>query len=166
MSKKYGWTEKRIIGFIFIPLGLIFLIVGAAVTHFGGVDPEERLAFLISFVGVGAVFFIIGLILLAIDLRRRSRQRAAYEDGHYVMGKIAGIKTITQVNMPSGHPVVVEVHYTDPDTRTVHVFYSRYLYINVGDLISNAEVPVYVDRDSGTGFVDIDAVLPKIEVHR
>ena len=164
--KKYGWTEKGIIGLIFTPLGLIFLIVGAVATHVGAVEPDERLAFLISFVGVGAVFAIVGAVLLAIDLRRRRRQRSAYEGGHYVMGKIAGIKTITRVNMPNGHPVVVEVHYTDPDTGTVHVYYSRYLYVNVGDMLTGEKVPVYLDRDSGTGFVDVDIVLPKIEVHR
>ncbi len=164
--KKYGWTEKGIIGLIFTPLGLIFLIIGTLVTHFGGVEPDELLAFLISFAGVGAVFFFVGLILLTIDIRRRRRQRAAYEGGHYVMGKVAGTKTITRVNMPNGHPVVVEVHYTDPDTGTVHVYYSRYLYVNVADLLDEDEVPVYIDRDSGVGFVDIDAVLPKIEVHR
>lgn len=166
MEKKYGWTEKGIIGFIFTPLGFIFLVIGAVVTHFGAVDPEERLAFLISFAGVGTVFFLVGLILLALDLRRRRRQRAAYEGGHYVMGKVAGTKTITRVNMGWTHPVVVEVHYRNPDTDTVHVYYSRYLYVNVADVLTGDEVPVYLDRDSGAGFVDIDAVLPRIEVHR
>ena len=80
--KKYGWTEKGIIGLIFSPLGLIILAVGATVTHTGAVDPEERLAFLISFVGLGAVFFLVGLILLSLDLRRRRLQRAAFESGH------------------------------------------------------------------------------------
>jgi hypothetical protein len=62
--------------------------------------------------------------------------------------------------------MVVEVHYTDPDTGTVHVFYSRYLYINAKRLLTSYEVPVYMDReDKRVGFVDIDAVLPKIEVH-
>jgi hypothetical protein len=121
---------------------------------------------LISFVGVGAVLFCVGMVLLMVDILRRKRQKAAYEGGHFVMGKIAGIRTITQVNLPSGHPVVVEVHYTDPDTGTVHVYYSRYLYVNVGDMLAGEVVPVYLDRNSGVGFVDIDAVLPKIEVHR
>ena len=164
--KKYGWTEKGIIGFIFAPLGLIFLIVGAVVTHFDAVAPDERLAFLISFVGVGAVFFLVGLVLLSLELRRRRRQRSAFEGGQYVMGKVVGFNTITRVNMGWTHPVVVEVHYTDADTGTVHVYYSRYLYVNVADLMMDVEVPVYLDRDSGVGFVDIDAVLPRIEVHR
>jgi uncharacterized membrane protein len=164
--KKYGWTEKGIVGVIFIPIGLIFLVVGAIVTRTEAVEPDQRLAFLISFVGVGAVLFCVGMVLLMVDILRRKRQKAAYEGGHFVMGKIAGIRTITQVNLPSGHPVVVEVHYTDPDTGTVHVYYSRYLYVNVGDMLAGEVVPVYLDRDSGVGFVDIDAVLPKIEVHR
>ena len=164
--KKYGWTEKGIVGVIFIPIGLIFLVVGAIVTRTEAVEPDERLVFLISFVGVGAVLFCVGMVLLMVDILRRKRQKAAYEGGHFVMGKIAGIRTITQVNLPSGHPVVVEVHYTDPDTGTVHVYYSRYLYVNVGDMLAGEVVPVYLDRNSGVGFVDIDAVLPKIEVHR
>lgn len=90
--KKYGWTEKGIIGLIFTPLGLIFLIVGAVATHVGAVEPDERLVFLISFVGVGAVFAIVGAVLLAIDLHRRRRQRSAYEGGHYVMGRLPGSK--------------------------------------------------------------------------
>jgi uncharacterized membrane protein len=164
--KKYGWTEKGIVGVIFIPIGLIFLVVGAIVTRTEAVESDQRLAFLISFVGVGAVLFCVGMVLLMVDILRRKRQKAAYEGGHFVMGKIAGIRTITQVNLPSGHPVVVEVHYTDPDTGTVHVYYSRYLYVNVGDMLAGEVVPVYLDRNSGVGFVDIDAVLPKIEVHR
>lgn len=145
---------------------MILLAVGIIVTRTGAVEPDERLAFLISFVGIGAVLFCVGLVLLMLDILRRQRQKAAYEGGHFVMGKTAGIRTITRVNMPWGHPLVVEVHYTDPDTGTVHVYYSRYLYVNVGDMLTGEEVPVYLDRDSGAGFVDIDAVLPKIEVHR
>ena len=164
--KKYGWTEKGIIGVIFIPLGLIFLAVGTFVTRTEAVEPDERLVFLISFVGIGAVLLCVGLVLLMMDILRRKRQKAAYEGGRFVMGKTAGIRTITRVSMPWGHPVVVEVHYTDPDTGTVHVYYSRYLYVNVGDMLAGEEVPVYLDRDSGVGFVDIDAVLPKIQVHR
>ena len=166
MNKKYGWTEKGIIGFILAPLGAIFLIVGATVLRAGAIEPDERVAFLIGFVGLGAVLFLAGLALLCLDLRRRRRQREAYESGNYVMGRVAGTRVITRVNMPGGHPIVVEVHYTDPDTGTVHVYYSRYLYVHVDDLLTGDEVPVYLARnDNSVGFVDIDAVLPKIEVH-
>ena len=66
--KKYGWTEKGIVGVIFIPIGLIFLVVGAIVTRTEAVEPDQRLAFLISFVGVGAVLFCVGMVLLMVDI--------------------------------------------------------------------------------------------------
>ena len=167
MNKKYGWTEKGILGFIFAPMGLIFLILGLVLVQTPAVDAEERLAFLISFVGLGAVFLLVGAVFLFLDLRRRWKQRAAYEGGYYVMAKIAGITENRRVNMMSRHPIMVECHYTDPDTEVVHVYYSRYLYFNVADLLKGNEVPVYLDRgDSRVGFVDIDTVLSTVMVHK
>jgi len=61
---------------------------------------------------------------------------------------------------------VVECHYTDPFTGIAHVYFSRYLYTDVTDLLKSDVVPVYIDRmDDRVGFVDIDAVLPEIRVH-
>lgn len=167
MERKYGWTEKGIIGFIFSPMGLLFLVLGLTLSQTSAVAPEERLAFMICFVGMGAAFMLAGLALLFMDLRRRRKQRTAYEGGYHVMAKIAGFKENYRVNLMGRHPVMVECHYADPDTGTVHVYYSRYLYIDVGDLLKSDEVPVYIDRgDDRVGFVDIDAVLPEIRVHR
>ena len=172
-KKRYGWTEKGIIGGIFALLGLIFLVVGLLFNaHIRA--PDERLVFLICFAGIGCVFLTVGLILLGMELWRRAKQRAAYEGGYYVMGRVAGCRVNTRVNVNGTHPMVVEVHWTDPDTGTVHVFHSRYLYVNVEPLLNGVDqkdsprvaVPVYLDRgDRRVGFVDIDAVLPRIEVH-
>ena len=167
MDKKYGWTEKGILGFVFAPLGLIFLVLGMILVQSPSITGDDRLALMICFVGMGAAFFLAGAILLGIDLRRRSRLRAAFEGGYCVMGRVAGCVTNARVNMGSTHPVVVEAHYADPDTGVVHVYYSRYLYISVSDLLTSDEVPVYIDRnDRRVGFVDIDAILPRVEVHR
>ena len=162
---RYGWTEKGIVGLIFAPLGLVFLVVGL-VCNASVPASDERLAFLICFAGVGGVFLAVGLIFLGMELWRRKRQRDAYEGGYHVMGKVAGCRVNTRVNLNGTHPMVVEVHVTDPDTGTVHVFHSRYLYVNVEPLLTADEVPVYLNREDGrVGFVDIDAILPRIEVH-
>ena len=163
--KKYGWTEKGILGFIFSPMGLIFLAIGLALSNTPFVDPRERALFLCVFCGVGGVFLLLGLIFLFLELRRRRRQKAAFEGGYYVMAKIADVKVITRVNLNGAHPMVVECHYKDGDT--VHVYYSRYLYFSVADMLTQDEVPVYIDRgDPDAYYVDIDAALPRVEVHR
>lgn len=147
-------------GLIFLPLGLLLWY------HRAGKEPDDPRIFLYVFGGMGLAFLLAGLALLLADLRRRALMRRAYEGGNYVMAKIAGIKSNSNVNMNGRNPLVVECHYTDPATGIAHVWYSRYLYIEVSDLLQSDEVPVYIDRmDDRIGFVDIDAVLPKIRVH-
>lgn len=166
-KKKYGWTAKGIVGMIFTPIGLFFLMLGIVFWQYKvGSDPEDPQVFLLAFGGIGAIFTIIGLALLLSDIRRRALQRRAYEGGNYVMATIAGVNTQRNVNMNGRNPVVVECHYTDP-SGVAHVYYSRYLYTNVEDLLQGKEVPVYIDRmNENVAFVDIDAVLPEIRVHR
>lgn len=166
--KKYGWTVKGILGFVFTPMGFFFLVMGVLFWHFKvGEKPEDPWIFLYVFGGMGVVFFLVGMGLLLSDLHRRALMRRAYEGGNYVMAQIAGINTQRNVNMNGRNPFMVECHYTDPATGIVHVYYSRYLYIDVDDLLQADQVPVYIDRmDERIGFVDIDAVLPKILVHR
>ena len=167
-KQKYGWTVWGIISFVFIPIGLIFLPIGLGLWYAkAGNDPEDPIIFLVVFGGIGALFLIIGLAFLAVDLRRRARMRRAYEGGYYVMAKIADIKVNTSINGVHGSPWVVECHYNDPDTGETHIWYSRNLYMNVKDLLTSDEVPVYIDRyDKRIAYVDVDAVLPKISVHR
>ena len=166
--KKYGWTIKAIVGIVFLPLGFIFLVISAFFRHFNiGEQSEVPGILLFAFGGMGAVFSLAGLGLLLSDLRRRALLRRAYEDGNYVMAQIASVNMQKNVNINGKNPYVVECHYTEPFTGIVHVYYSRYLYIDVGDLLQSDQVPVYIDRmNDSIGFVDIDAVLPKIQIHR
>ena len=167
-KKKYGWTAWGILGFVFMPMGLIFLPIGLGLWFSkAGHNPEDPLVFLAVFGGIGAVFLFLGLAFLFVDLRRRARMRRAYESGNYVMAKITDVKVNTSVNGTHGSPYVLECQYKDPDTGVVHIWYSRNLYMNVKELLASDEVPVYVDRtDYRIAFVDVDAILPEISVHR
>ncbi len=168
MERKFGWTEKGIIGFIFAPLGAFFMILGSLLYYFGaGEDPEDPMIFLCVFGGIGLIFFIVGLGLLGADLQRRSAMRRALDGGDYVLAKIAGVQRKLNVNSGGSHPCVVECHYQNPDTGEMHVFFSRYLYFDPTDMLTSDEVPVYLDRmNEKIAFVDIDAVLPKVVMHR
>lgn len=165
--KKYGWTARGIVGMIFAPMGALFLALGILLwLNKAGNNPEDPQIFLFVFGGIGAAFLLTGLGLMTADLRRRALQKRAYEGGYYVMAKITGVNPQRNVNINGRNPVVVECHYTDPSTGVVHVWHSRYLYVDAGSLLQAEEVPVYIDRmNDGVGFVDIDAVLPEIRVH-
>ena len=102
-----------------------------------------------------------------MDLYRRSRQRRAIEQGEYVMADVAGSDAVSSVRTGQSVPWRLECHYTDPATGTVHVWFSRMLTFNPHDMIKTDKIPVYLDRDDPKyAFVDVDAVLPRVEVHR
>ena len=167
-KKKFGWTEKGVISFIFMPMGLFFLVLGVALWYLDAGDtPAESRIFLFVFGGMGAAFLLVGLSLLLSEIRRRRAMLRAYEGGFYVTAKIVGTQMKTNVNNYGTHPCVVECHYRDPDTGDVHVYFSRYLYFDPSGMFTSDEVPVYLDRLGGKGaFVDIDAALPRVVLHK
>ena len=166
-KKKLGWTAAGLLGAVFAPMGLLFLLTGALLWAFGvGEDPEDPFIFLCTFGGMGAIFLLIGAGLLWHDVKRRRAARRAIDEGRYVMAQIVGTQTRTNVNTGRTHPRVVECRYADPDTGIIHVCFSRYLYFDPTGLFTAREVPVYIDRESGEPvFVDIDAVLPPMKIH-
>ena len=168
MRKKMGWTVYGILGFIFAPMGFLFLMIGLIVgqspkTHWEG--NSDPVAFTAVFCGIGGLFLLLGLGFLAVDIRRRYLLRRAYEGGNCVDAQILGVVTQRNVNMPYGQPRMIEAAWTDPN-GVVHIYRSRYLYTNVEKLLTSETVPVWIDRyNENIGFVDIDAVLPEIRIH-
>ena len=167
-KKKLGWSEFGIVGFIFLPLGLIFLILGICLwAAKAGHDPNDPKIFLCVFGGMGLLFTLIALGLLSVDLRRRAGMRRAINNGEYVMAKVTGVQAKTNIRINGSSPWVVECQYQDPSTGAVHVFHSRPLRFNPSELVLEKEVPVYINRfEPKETYVDIDAILPEIVVHR
>ena len=168
MKKKWGWTATGIVGFVFIPMGMIFGLVTLVLSQAknvkwrGNADPA---VFFAVFWSMSGIFLLAGLILLGLDLRRRHRLRIAWESGNCVQAQILGMVLQKNVNTVSGVPRMLECAYTDP-SGVVHVYRSRYLYTDISKLLKLDTVPVYIDRyNEDIGFVDVDAVLPEIRIH-
>ncbi len=186
-KKKTGWTAFGLIGLIFAPMGLLFTVLGAVLGQMENArwkGPDEPVIFMAVFCGMGGIFLVLGLVFLGLDLRRRYLLRRAYESGNRVEAEILGVTDQRSVSVFSGstpvaqaesarkesvsftnHPRVLEAAWTDAN-GVVHVYRSRYLYVNVEKLLKSKTVPVYIDRyNENIGFVDVDAVLPEIRVH-
>lgn len=167
-KKKLGWTVYGVLGIIFAPMGLLFAVLGAVLGQAKNARwkaPQDPVIFIAVFGGIGGLFLLLGLIFLALDLRRRYLLRRAYESGNRVEAEILGIVEQQNVNMANGRPRMLEAAWTDAN-GVVHVYRSRYLYTNVEKLLKSKTVPVYIDRyNENIGFVDVDAVLPEIRIH-
>ncbi len=168
MRRKMGWKVFGILGFIFAPMGFLFLAIGLAVGQSENIQLQVKgdpAAFTAVFCGIGGLFLLLGLGFLAVDIRRRYLLRRAYDSGSCVEAQILGVVTQRNVNMPYGAPRMVEAAWTGPD-GVVHVYRSRWLNTDVSKLLTSDTVPVYIDRyNDNIGFVDIDAVLPEIRIH-
>ena len=158
--KKFGWTVWGIVGFIFAPIGLIFLLIGLLVSYAGTFRSSGDLnIFKYTFTGMGSLFLLLGLGFLLHDLLRRHRLRQAYYGGNYVDARIVSVKEIPNVRMNGRHPAVIECVYTDTYGQE-HLYRSRYLYSSPRADLVGKTIPVYVDRmNERTGFVDVDALL-------
>ena len=157
--KKFGWTVWGIVGLVFAPIGMIFLPIGLAAGRGRSFRVYGDLnMFRYTFIGMGALFLLLGLGFLMIDLRRRHRLRRAYDGGNCVDARIVSVRVIPNVNMNGRHPYVIECAYTDAYGEE-HLYQSRYLYSPPREDLIGKTVPVYVDRmDESIGFVDTDAI--------
>lgn len=168
MHKKMGWKVFGILGFVFAPMGLLFLMIGLVVGQSRNIRWDgngDPVVFTAVFCGIGGLFLLLGLGFLAVDIRRRYLLRRAYDGGNCVDAQILGVVTQRNVNMPYGQPRMVQAAWTDPN-GVVHVYHSRYVNVDVTKLLKSTTVPVYIDRyNESIGFVDIDAVLPEIRIH-
>ena len=168
MRKKIGWSAFGLVGFIFAPIGFLFLVLGLILSQSpSAIWPDGQPSVMLwgIFCALGSVFLLLGLFLLAVDLRRRRRLLNALQQGNCVEAKIIGLSTRNNVTVNGRHPYVLECAWTDP-AGVVHIYRSRDLYFDVSGLLKSDTVPVYIDRyDDSVGFVDVDAVLPEIRIH-
>ena len=146
MNKHYGWTVWGILGFVFVPIALIFIPVGFIVNAMKPGETGQVILYI--FGGIGSIFLLLGLGFLFMDLRRRNLMRRAYNGGNAVTAKVVGVRTVNNVNINGRHPVVLDCEYQG------NVYHSRYLYRDIP--ATGTEVTVYVDRiDDRIGYVDI-----------
>ncbi len=167
---KFSLSATDIVGLIFAPLGLVFIIIGAVVTAAGEsgrvqVDGDPKL-FLAIFGVIGALFFILGGIFLAFMIRRRKIHDRLFSQGHYIMAQVTSVLPNYNVRVNGRCPYVAECSYTDPNTGILHLFRSRNIYFDPTAIAMDAMVPVYVDTDNFRHYyVDIDSVLPEVQRH-
>ena len=169
-KKKFGIGVYGLAGAIFAFVGAVFLTVGSVIwvrSFFSrGAEREVMLFFPLIFIGMGAIFFILGLFLISLEVRKRRRQKRAIEGGQFVYAEVSGVGINTSVNVNGRSPYYVECHYKDPTTGIVHIFRSRDIYFDPSGIMTGMFIPVYVvPGNFDEYYVDVDAVLPKVEQH-
>ena len=160
-----------ICGCVFGAVGLIFLVVGGlvlanlealAATGQGDVRLLPPI-----FGGLGALMLAAGVLFIALLVRAKRKIKRLVERGEYVTADIVGFPVDYRVTINGRPTYCVECSYRDPATGVVHVFRSRGLSIDPERYVTAATVRVYVSKESGYRdyYVDIDPILPRVELH-
>ena len=160
---KTGVCARMIVGIVFSIMGAAFF--GAGVILLLTLPAEMKEMFLLIFCGVGLVFFVLGIIFLCLEGKKRSTQKKLLENGYYIEADFFDIDWDTTVNVNGRHPYFVRFRYQD-EYGNVHIFKSRNMFLNPDTLMTDRKVKVYVNgTDYKYYYVDIDEILPIIYEH-
>ena len=160
-KSKTGLSALLIVGSIFTILGAVFLATGVII-YYALEEEEGAILFLLIFGGIGLLFFVLGVIFLIVELKKKLRNDKLLGAGNYVMAEVLEVTLNYNVAVNRRHPYIVRCRYQDM-YGNVHIFKSRDLYFDPTDLFKDQMVKVYVDGDNYKRYyVDIDEVLPNV----
>lgn len=148
-----------IFGMVLGILGGIFLTLGIL---FGVLLGSEGLLACLVFVGVGGVFFLIGLLCLRACRKKQRRMQKLLEEGRYLWGEIVECAPNLQISVNGRHPTIATARYLARD-GTEHLFQSRNLYHwypQSGGLL-HQQVKIYIeDGNMDNYYVAVEELLP------
>lgn len=160
---KTGISAIFIAGIVFTCIGVVYLVVGICSHTFA--SNEISLIFLYAFGGLGILFFVLGVIFLTLEIRKRLRCNRLLQSGNYITAEISEINLNYNVRINGRHPYIVICRYQDM-SGTIHIFKSRNLSFHPDTLFLGQTVKIYTDsEDFKHYYMDIDEVLPKVILH-
>ena len=163
-KSKTGPSALLIVGSIFTILGAVFLATGVII-YYALKEEEGAILFLLIFGGIGLLFFVLGVIFLIVELKKKLRNDKLLGAGNYVMAEVLEVTLNYNVAVNRRHPYIVRCRYQDM-YGNVHIFKSRDLFFDPTDLLKDRMVKVYVDGENYKHYyVDIDGVLPNVIEH-
>lgn len=162
---KLGLTPAGIVSIAFGVLGLIYFILGMALSIFPA--DEEDLTVGIFFAILGGVFLLIALIIFLCTVFRKKHLQTIVEAGRYLWGEIVDILPIynVQTTSNSSGTYVILVRYIDRYGR-IHIFRSPVQKTYPDRSVIGKQVKIYYENESFKQYyVDLEGVLPPVIEH-
>ena len=163
--RSYEPSPLFVVGLVFLLFGISALLVALPVLlHVKNADPDVRFLPFI-FLGLGIIFLIVGITCMTVLCRRRSRNEQLVKNGFYVTARARDIYPNENVRINGRSPFVLECHYKDPTTGTVHVFKSENIMFYPIDA-KDTDIRVYVDpQNPDRYYVDTSNLTDSVIIH-
>lgn len=160
---KLGLTPAGIVSIVFGVLGLIYLILGMALSIFP-IDEADAIVGMV-FAILGGVFLLVALIIFFCTLLRKKHLQTILETGRYLWGEIVDIVPNYNVRINDRCGYTVMVRHID-SRGNIHVFRSSIQKSYIDKSVIGKQVKVYYENDSFKNYyVDLEGVLPAVIEH-
>ena len=160
---KLGLTPAGIVSIVFGVLGLIYFILGMALSSFPA-DEEDTIVGTF-FAILGCVFLLVALIIFFCTLLRKKHLQTIVETGHYLWGEIVDILPNYNVRVNDRCGYTVMVRHID-SRGNIHIFHSSNQKSYIDKSVIGKSVKVYYENDSFKNYyVDLEGVLPAVIEH-
>lgn len=167
-KKASSFLAQTLLGIIFSLIGVPFLILGiyfavhiAWLSDTGSGDVKILPA---VFCLLGGIFVMIGGGFLIWVAGKKKKIRDVVAGGYTVNAVISEVSRNCNVEVNGRNPYKIICQYQDAQ-GILHIFSSENIMFNPGNL-TGQYVRVYVEPGNlNHYYVDIDSVLPKVEVH-
>ena len=166
---KMGLSAMMIVAVTFTILGVTFLPIGI-IAGMGLMQVDgDFIIFVLMFTGLGSIFFVLGVVFLIIEIKKRNRCNRLLAEGYYIYAEVLDVNQNFNIQYGNhGHPYVVKCGYTD-ENGTLHIFKSRNLTKFPGNNLIGQQVRIYLDRNDYNNYknyyMDIDEILPNVVEH-
>ena len=166
---KMGLSAMMIVAVTFTILGVTFLPIGI-IAGMGLMQVDgDFIIFVLMFTGLGSIFFVLGVVFLIIEIKKRNRCNRLLAEGYYIYAEVMDVNQNFNIQYGNhGHPYVVKCGYTD-ENGTLHIFKSRNLTKFPGNNLIGQQIRIYLDRNDYNNYknyyMDIDEILPNVVEH-
>ncbi|SET21972.1 hypothetical protein [Enterocloster lavalensis] len=152
-------------GGIWAAVGTIFLVAGLVGFLNADSQPAAPVFMNLLFTGLGGLFAAIGYTIVLFQIFRARRKKNLLENGRRVYAELEEIYQDTSVSVNGRYLWRVSCRYMD-ERGTMHIFRSDGLNFDPSGLLTGLQIPVYLEEGRPDHYaVDLDAVLPRIEIH-
>ena len=116
------------------------------------------------FLGMGAIFTLLGGTLLVIDLRRRRKVSRLMRNGRPIKARFLHAFRDTRHSRNGEHPFRVVAQATDPATGRLRRFESEPIWVDPSDRLAGRDLRVLIDpTDPREYHVDLSTVIDERE---
>ena len=157
---KMGTGILKILGLVYLPLGLLFLVLGIAL----GISIEIPV-FLPVFGILGTFFTILGAVFLTIEHNKQKQAQKLVDSGKFFWAEVVEVTRQYSVRINGRCPYVLVVKAVSPDGQ-LHLFRSHPINRLVLPDVLGRQVRVYAQEGNLKNYyVDVEPLLEKFIMH-